>query len=298
MNRPLWCVTLIPCLLLGCGALGCGGQAPSSSVVAYQPTAGDAATDASVPKVGEKTPEDVTLPSAGRQIIYRATIVLDVQDFAATERQIVALIRETGGFVAQFREERPYGAQRGGRWTIRVPVPQFDKFVEQAGKLGVAQSRDINSEDVSEEFVDLTARLKNKQQLEARLLELVAKRSDEIKDILALEAELSRVREEIERMQGRLRYLTDRVALTTVELAAHERQDYKPPEAPTFAANISQTFYDSLAGLRRFGEAIVLVIVALVPWAIAVLVIGIPFVWSLWRLTRRRRGPIVTATAV
>lgn len=293
MIRPLWCVALIPCLLLGCGA-----QAPNSSVVAYQPTAGDAASDASVPKVGEKTLEDVTLPSAGRQIIYRATIVLDVKDFAETERQVAALIKQTGGFVASFREERPYGAQRGGRWTIRVPVPEFDKFVEQAGKLGVAQSRDITSEDVSEEFVDLTARLKNKQQLEARLLELVAQRSDEIKDILALEAELARVREEIERMQGRLRYLTDRVALTTVELAAHERQDYKPPEAPTFAANISQTFFDSLGGLRRFGEAIVLVIVALVPWLVAFVFFALPLAWIVWRFNRRRRGQVVTATAV
>jgi uncharacterized coiled-coil protein SlyX len=251
-----------------------------------------------VPKVGEKMPEDVTLPGVKPQIIYRATIVLDVQDFAETERQVAALIKQTGGFVAQFREERPYGAQRGGRWTIRVPVPRFEQFVAEAGKFGVAQSRDINSEDVSEEFVDLTARLKNKQQLEARILELVAQRSDEIKDILALEAELSRVREEIERMQGRLRYLIDRVALTTVELAAHERQDYKPPEAPTFAANISQTFFDSLAGLRQFGEAIVLVIVALVPWLVAFAVVVTPLVWLAWRHTRRRRSQVVTATAV
>ena len=179
-----------------------------------------------------------------------------------------------------------------------MPVPQFDKFVEEAGKLGVAQSRDITSEDVSEEFVDLTARLKNKQQLEARLLELVAKRSDEIKDILALEAELSRVREEIERMQGRLRYLTDRVALTTVELAAYERQDYKPPEAPTFAAHVSQTFSDSLEGLRKFGEALVLVVVALTPWVIALtVVIAVPL-WVLVRFARRRKGRVITATAV
>ena len=285
MNRPLWCVALIPCLLIGCGA-----QAPNSSAVSYQPTAGDAASDQSVPKVGEKTPEDVTPPTAGRQIIYRATLVLNVKDFAETERQIAAIIKQTGGFVAQFREERPYGAQRGGRWTIRVPVPKFDQFVEEAGRLGVAQSREIASQDVTEEFVDLTARLKNKQQLETRLLELVAKRGDEIKDVLALEAELSRVREEIERMQGRLRYLTDRVALTTVEIAAYERTDYVPPEAPTFAGKIAQTFSDSLAGLRTFGEALVLIAVAVAPWLLALVIASLPVVWLLWRVTRRKRA--------
>jgi hypothetical protein len=292
MNRRWW-LALIPCLLIGCGA-----QAPRSSATPYAPTAGDAASAASVPKVGDKTPEDVVQPTAGRQIIYRATLVLNVKDFSETERQVAALIKQTGGFVAQFREERPYGAQRGGRWTIRVPVPRFDQFVEEAGKLGVAQSRDISSEDITEEFVDLTARLKNKQQLEARLLELVAKRRDEIKDLLALEAELSRVREEIERMQGRLRYLTDRVALTTVELAAYERQDYQPPEAPTFAAQISQTFFDSLDALRQVGEALVLVVVALTPWLVVFLVITVPLAWFLCRVTRRRPAQVVTATAV
>jgi uncharacterized coiled-coil protein SlyX len=295
MNRHIAWLALIPCLYIVLG--GCGGPV-SSSIATYQPTAGDAASAESVPQVGEKVPEDVSVPTAGRQIIYRATIVLDVKDFAATERQVAALIKQTGGFVAQFREERPYGAQRGGRWTIRVPVPQFDKFVEEAGKLGVAQSRDITSEDVSEEFVDLTARLKNKQQLEARLLELVAKRSDEIKDILALEAELSRVREEIERMQGRLRYLTDRVALTTVELAAFERQDYKPPEAPTFATQIAQTFAESVAALRQLGEGLVLVAVALAPWLLAACLVAVPLFWWLRRLTRRKPAPVVTATAI
>ena len=292
MKRRFWVLALIPCLLIGCG-----GQAPSSSVPNYAPGPGDAASADGVPKPGEKAAEDVTMPTAGRQIIYRATLALDVKDFAETEWQIAALIKKTGGFVAQFREERPYGAQRGGRWTIRVPVPRFDEFVEEAGRLGISKSREITSEDVTEEFVDLTARLKNKQQLEARLLELVAKRGDEIKDVLALEAELSRVREEIERMQGRLRYLTDRVALTTVEIAAYERAEYEPPEAPTFAGKISQTFFDSLDELRKFGEALVLLVVAVAPWLLFLMILACPFILLLWRLIRRSRR-VVTATAV
>lgn len=291
MHRPFWWLALIPCLL-GCSA------APSSSAPRYAPSTGDAASADGVPKVGEKEAEDVTLPTADRQIIYRASLVLNVKDFAETERQVSALVKQTGGFIAQFREERPSGAQRGGRWTVRVPVPQFNRFVDETARLGVSQSREITSEDVSEEFVDLTARLKNKQQLEARLLELVAKRGDEIKDVLALENELSRVREEIERMQGRLRYLTDRVALTTVEIAAYERQEYEPPEAPTFAGKISQTFFDSLNSLRRFGEAIVLAIVAIAPWIAALALVTLPIVWWLWRLARRRPAAVVTATAV
>jgi uncharacterized coiled-coil protein SlyX len=169
---------------------------------------------------------------------------------------------------------------------VRIPVPQFDRFMEETGKLGVAQQREVHADDVSEEFVDLEARLKNKQQLEARLLELVAKRSDEIKDVIAMEAELARVREEVERMQGRMRYLTDRVAMTTVEISAFERRDFRPPEA-TFAGRIAQTFWQSLDLLRQFAESWALVFVGLIPWLVVLALILCPLVWFVRRRVRR-----------
>jgi hypothetical protein len=141
---------------------------------------------------------------------------------------------------------------------------------------------------VTDEYVDLESRLKNKQTLESRLLELVAKRGDEIKDVLALEAELSRVREEVEKIQGRLRYLGDRVALTTIEIAAYERLDYEPPEA-TFGQRIASTFAVSLDRLRQCGQAIVLVFTALAPWAIAAAVVVLPLALLLRRRWRQSR---------
>jgi uncharacterized coiled-coil protein SlyX len=204
------------------------------------------------------------------------------------------LIQASGGYVAQFREDRPYGAQRGGHWTLRVPVPQFNRLVEEAGRLGVADRREITAEDVSEEYVDLEARLKNKQQLESRLLELVAKRTDEIKDVIAVEAELSRVREEIERMQGRLRFLTDRVKLTTVDITAYERRDYRPSEA-TFAGRIEHTFRQSLGLMRDFAEAWVLVVVGLAPWLLLAAVVLGPVIWYARRRMKLARTNVVVA---
>jgi hypothetical protein len=235
-----------------------------------------------------------TQPTAGRQVIYRAAVNLSVKSFAETDRRIGALVNESGGYVSQFSEDRSYGTQRGGRWTIRVPVAKFTWLLDQVGQLGVAERRDVQSQDVSEEYVDLESRLKNKQTLESRLLELVAKRGDEIKDVLALESELSRVREEIEKIQGRLRYLTDRVALTTIEISAYERLDYEPPEA-TFGQRITSTFTGSLDHLRQFGQAVVLVLTALAPWVVAAAILGLPVVLAIrWR--RRARSTAVTAS--
>ncbi len=226
-------------------------------------------------EVQSATGSSAVQPALNRQIIYRATISLQVKSFAETDREIAARVKEAGGYVAQFNEDRSYGNQRGGRWTVRLPVAGFTSFLDAVGKLGVAERRDVQSQDVTEEYVDLEARLKNKQALESRLLELVAKRGDAIKDVIAIEQELSRVREEIERMQGKLRYLSDRVSLTTVEISAYERLDYEPEEA-TFSARIVNTFQGSLTQLRQFGEGLLLIVTALLPWMIVGVVVFIP----------------------
>lgn len=284
------------CLLVG--FLGCGAQ-PLGSGHAPSFEATLTSSDATTGQVGEpQAADDTTLAKAGagRQIIHRATLVLHVQDFNEVDRRIASLIKDAGGYIAQFREDRSSGAQRGGQWTVRLPVQRFDQFLSDVAALGVAERREVQADDVTEQYVDLEARLKNKQQLENRLLELVAKRGDEIKDVLALEGELSRVREEIERMQGRLRFLADRVALTTVEITAYERRDYRPPES-TLAGRIAYTFSISLDRLRQCGETALLIAVALVPWIVALAVISVPLLW-LARRRRRARPPVASATVV
>ncbi len=276
-----WCALLLLWTAAGCAA----ASAPGDS-------AGGAASMAPAARPEKLQPDPATTTT--RQIIYRATLVLHVEDFSAAEAKIKSLIQTSGGYVAQFREDRPYGAQRGGHWMVRIPVPQFHQFVEETGRLGISERREIQADDVTEEYVDLEARLKNKQQLEARLLELVAKRTDEIKDVIAVEAELSRVREEIERMQGRLRYLADRVAMTSVDITAYERRDYRPPEA-TFAGRIRATFWRSLDALGELAQTFVLVLVGLAPWFVVLLLLVTPLVWVVRRRIKRLPPTIVVA---
>jgi hypothetical protein len=273
-------------LVLFIGLISCSAQHPAS---APSPAA---AQTTQVSLQGQATPSS---PATPRQIIYRANIDLRVPDFGAVDKKIQVLLKESGGYLAQFREDRPYGAIRGGHWTLRVPADRFDQLLDDIASLGVAERREVQADDVTEEYVDLTARLKNKQQLESRLLELVAKRGDEIKDVLAIETELSRVREEIERLQGRLRYLSDRVALTTIEVMAYERHDYRPVEA-TLIGRIEHTFRASLAGLAQCAEALLLAAVALLPWLVVLAVAAAPLIIWIRRSLRRKPAQIVTAS--
>jgi hypothetical protein len=220
---------------------------------------------------------------------------LVVENFAETDRRIQSLTEEFGGFLAEFREDRTYGDRRAGRWVVRTPVARFHEFLDRVVSLGVPETRQIDAQDVTEEYVDLEARLANKRKLESRILDLLEKQTGEIKDVIAVETELARVREEIERMEGRLRYLANRVELTTITISAREDVNYVPPEAPTFTGKVKTTWSHSLAALGTAAEGVALFVVAAFPWLAVLAVVILPILF--W-IARSRRRAVVNAEAI
>ncbi len=112
--------------------VGCAGGYPGDEATSVTP-AFEASEE---PMTGE-----VTDATSQRKIIYTATVDLVVQDFGQTEKQVTELVSQMGGYVAEFREDRRYGGQLGGQWKVRIPVSQFDAFVEQVLDLGVPMMR-------------------------------------------------------------------------------------------------------------------------------------------------------------
>ena len=112
----------------------------------------------------------------------------------------------------------------------------------------------VGSQDVTEEYVDLEARIRNKREEEKRLLKHLADSTGKLEDILAVEKELSRVRGEAEQMEGRLRFLADRAELSTVTIEASEWKDFKPPVAATFRTQVGRTFFLSVEARSRIRQ--------------------------------------------
>src|SRR5207253_1956377 len=108
---------------------------------------------------------------------------------------------------------------------IKSPGAKYDQAVGSLSSIGKVETVNSQAEDVGEEFVDVSARVSNARRLEERLITLLATRTGKLEDVLAVERELARVREEIERYEGRLRYLRSRVALSSLSVTVHE----KPP---------------------------------------------------------------------
>jgi hypothetical protein len=208
-----------------------------------------------------------------------------VENISTVEAQLSRLIQAHGGYLAETNMVSYSQMRRTATWKVRVPVDHFDAFLAAVIRLGELQKNHVDSQDVTEEFFDLDARITNKQREEQRLLKHLSDSTGKLDEILAVEREISRVRGEVEQMQGRLRYLSDQTALSTVAISATELKDYTPPVIPTFGTQIGRTFRESIAVLTSFGKGIILIVVAVGPWLPLVVLAAV-----LLRVIARRVG--------
>jgi hypothetical protein len=239
---------------------------------------------------------DAAVPALPRKIIYTAEIGLVVEDFPAAEATLNSLVRKYRGYIADMQLTGSPGVNRSARWKVRVPVDAFESFLSEAGSLGELERQQRGSADVSEEFYDLEARIRNKKVEEQRLIKILEENTGKIEEVLRVEAELSRVRGEVERMEGRIRVLDNLTSLTTVTIDVRERVKYDPPPpvAASFPTQVSRTFQESVDALLELGRRAVLVVVAVSVW-LPLIVIGGLFAWvvarwglrRLWRLAVR-----------
>ncbi len=230
-----------------------------------------------------------------RKIVYTSSIGLVVEDYKAFESELPKLVRQHGGFVASSDTDRRYQNNQSGRWVVRIPVDQYSDFLSGVGALGFTESRSENAQDVTEEYVDLEARIENKKKLESRILTMLEERTGKLSEVLEIERELARVREEIERMEGRLRFLKDRTSLATITINCREEKEYEPPDPPTLLSRITASWTGSLTSLGRTGENLLVGTIAVAPW---VVVLAIPFLIvrylvKRWRRKRRERKSAV-----
>lgn len=152
--------------------LGCGANSPEQSKHSA-PAPSPRAPEEAAPAQRQAAQADGAPPAAAlpRKVIRTASIDLAVEDFDEAEqglRQLLALHKEA--YVAQAEVTGSAGSPRRGSWRIRVPVAEFDDFIAALVRLGIPRKNAIDSKDVSEEFYDLDARIKNQKVEEARLL--------------------------------------------------------------------------------------------------------------------------------
>tara|TARA_A100001037_G_C15153803_1_gene641787 strand:- start:6792 stop:7898 length:1107 start_codon:yes stop_codon:yes gene_type:complete len=149
--------------------------------------------------------------------IYTGSITIEVDSIEANLSTIKQMATNNNGYVEHLNS---YGTDynQNANITLRIPQNEFYHFMDKLESLGIVLNKSIGAEDVSEQLIDLNARLKNYTREETSLLNLLDK-STSISDIVAVERELSRIRSEIESIEGRLKYYDSKILMSTINIS-------------------------------------------------------------------------------
>lgn len=259
-----------------------------------------ALSNALVTQIGGRTKsEDTTLSqsaivqastlAADRKIIRNGDLTLETGSPTDGLRRITAVAESHGGFVVNSEfTQNPVeaGAKPSQTVTViaRVPATQFASALDEirgAGERVISEK--ISGQDVSEEYLDLEARLRTKKALEAQFLEIM-KQAHKVQDALDVQSQLADVRTEIERLEGRRRFLENQAALSTITTTQQMPQPLVAATTGSFGVSLKRTVGDAV----DLAAAIILFIIQAVIVIIPIgLFVGLP-AWLLWRVVRRK----------
>jgi hypothetical protein len=290
----------------GCSAFS-GGTAErtssSSGVAAVAPSAGYDAQNApatSGSSAEKGTTRDGSTAPADRLVITNAAMSLRVDDLAATVASLRALTQQAGGSVSQLtvndNSESPaadasasnssavrYTGPATASLTIRVPAKSLPDVQTKVAALGKLLSQSADESDVTQQHIDMSARLKNLRAEEVRLRDLL-NRAGKVSDLLAVERELSRVRGEIESMAAQLAYLEGQAALATLTVALEQPGPVVRPS--TGGWGLIDAVTRGVQGAALLVRELITALLALSP----LLLIGGLVWWLIARRARKRRA--------
>jgi hypothetical protein len=217
---------------------------------------------------GRGTPES-QYTDTERKIIQTASLHIEVEDFQSSSDSVIAIVERYNGFISDSYTYVTDTGRKNGRITIKVPTDKFLAVIEEIEHVGTVKSKDTSGEDVTEEYIDLTARLNNSERQERRLLEILDM-ANNTKEVLEVEREIWRVRSEIERLTGRIKYLENRVELATIHVSLSE------PEPITHTWGIRDALRSAFGGfvsvirglIILVGYALPLLILVCIGWLV------------------------------
>jgi glucan-binding YG repeat protein len=177
-------------------------------------------------KQEKAAPTDIEVPN--QMVIYQADLQLRVKKFEETLQTIEEQVIKYGGYISESNVSKDGVEQISGQITVRIPQKNFQAFLHDAeGQAAEVLQRNLTGTDVTEEYVDLDSRLKSKRVVEERLTSFMQS-AQKTEDLLKISADLAAVQEEIETIQGRMKYLENQTSLSTVHIALYENKVIVP----------------------------------------------------------------------
>jgi hypothetical protein len=286
-------------LATGIVLAGCNGGSAASSAAGVSDSGGKAAAperaaDAPDGAVAKDVPaQSPDLSVDQRSIIYRGSITVRVKDVTAAASQVTDIASTAGGYLGSDDRSRD-SADDTATMELRVPADKFTSVVGQLAKLGTEEARKISAEDVTEQSIDLDARIAVQQARVDSGRKLLAS-AKTLSDLVMLEREEATRESDLASLQAKKRHIADLVALSTISITLLNQQAPAPkpkPERHGFLGGLAAGWHALLASL----SVLLTVLGAVLPWLIG---LGLP-AWGVYYLVRRvlrERRPARTPAA-
>jgi hypothetical protein len=221
--------------------------------------------------------------SQDQMLIKKATISFDVKDYSKARKRIVDIIKSNDAYISsEYESKNDY--QISNTMQIRVASDKFEPLIDSLiGQANNLDQKIITVKDVTEEFVDVKARINAKKQVEKRYLEILSK-AESVKEILEVEQKLGQIREEIESREGRLKYLSHQVSLSTINITFYQQKTAIPKSRINFLNRLSSSFISGWRGLIEFLLDLVSI------WPFLIIITGVVFfIYKLFKRLKRKK---------
>jgi hypothetical protein len=223
-----------------------------------------------------------------RQIIRTGHVTLTVDNFSDTKANLTTAVESRDGFVSDSTQRRR-GADGDeyvvGSVTFRVPSENFDETMERIEAAGTVQQSSTKTRDVTDQLVDIEARLENLRAERDRLRQLYQQAND-TEDVLAVQRELSQTQERIERLEAQQESLQRQVAYATITVEIREERPDPGPVEQWYDVPLVKAFLDSVSGVGTTLRAIAVVVAYALPYVLTFA--GPPVVFVVGYLAYRR----------
>lgn len=299
MKRKLLALLVSAVLLTGL-LTACGGAGKSSGGGSYYATSNSTAAAPSAemadyggndwyeePMAMEQSAAVSTQP---QKMIFTASLEMETDAFEETTASLAELTNRLGGYFADSSIGNRGSGYRWANYTIRVPVQNFQEFLNQAGGLCHETWRSTSQEDVSEYYYDTQGRLRT-QQIKLERLQSLLEQAEQMEDIITIESAISETEQIIESLSGTLRHYDNLVDYSTINLSLNEVYKFSNVEEvpDSFASRLWSSFKE---GLSDFGDWLEDIVVALAYgwlWIVIVVIVIVIVVRLAGRGSEKRR---------
>lgn len=235
----------------------------------------------------ESATEDIEAPNS-RMIIHQARISTNVKDLEKAQHNMEQKVKKYDGYIVESNVYLESDETSTGKMVVRIPEKHFETFLSEAeAEASKVLEKNVTGQDVTEQYVDLSSRVKSKRAVEERLLAFM-KDAEKTEDLLKISTDLAKIQEEIEVLVGKINYLGNQTSFSTIELTMYENRVIIPEienkDLNTWEKTKKQ-FITSTNSLLSIGSGIIVFVIGNLP---VLVLLGVIIVVVVWIIKRRK----------